>query len=101
MQELKSQWEGKIRIIFQSGEEVLKGAKLMLEQGVLDNPRVNAILGLHLDPQFSLMSVGLKPGQINAYIKELFDEPNFISKVCLNSRECNNKHGYMSNSTVI
>ena len=70
LQELRSCWEGKIRIIFQSGEEVLKGAKLMLEQGVLDNPGVNAILGLHLDPRFPLMSVGLKPGQINAYIDD-------------------------------
>ncbi len=51
----------KIRIIFQAGEEVLKGARLMLEQGILDNPRVSAILGLHLVPQFPLMSVSLTP----------------------------------------
>lgn len=70
LQELKSQWEGKIRIIFQSGEEELKGAKLMLEQGISDNPKVNAILGLHLDPQFPLGSVGLRSGQINAYTDE-------------------------------
>ena len=42
----------------------------MLEKGVLDNPGVNAILGLHLDPRVHLMSVGLKPGQINAYIDD-------------------------------
>jgi len=71
LQELKSQWEGKIRIIFQSGEEELKGARLLLEQRVLDEPRVNALLGLHVDPQlFPLRSVGLKSGQINAYADE-------------------------------
>jgi amidohydrolase len=70
LQELKSRWRGSVRILFQAGEETLEGARLMVEQGALVSPGVDALIGLHLDPGFPLLSVALKPGQINAWVDE-------------------------------
>ncbi|MBE0478117.1 amidohydrolase [Candidatus Aerophobetes bacterium] len=67
---LKDTWKGAVRVIFQSGEEVLQGAKLMLTEGALNNPGVVALLGCHIEPKIALGSVGLKSGQINAYTDE-------------------------------
>lgn len=39
---------GQVKFIFQPGEENLLGAKLMVEQGVLENPKVDALLTLHV-----------------------------------------------------
>lgn len=39
---------GQVKFIFQPGEENLLGAKLMVEQGVLENPKVDALLSLHV-----------------------------------------------------
>ncbi|TVY11438.1 M20 metallopeptidase family protein [Paenibacillus cremeus] len=42
----RSEIKGRVRLIFQPAEEVAEGAKLMIEQGVLDG--VNVIYGLHV-----------------------------------------------------
>lgn len=38
---------GKVKLIFQTAEEVLQGAKHMVEYGVLENPKVDRVLALH------------------------------------------------------
>jgi IAA-amino acid hydrolase len=43
---------GRIKLIFQPAEEGGAGAKRMLEQGVLENPKVDRIYALHLWPDF-------------------------------------------------
>jgi len=40
--------EGSIKLMFQPGEETLEGAKMMIESGVLDNPKVDAAVSLHV-----------------------------------------------------
>lgn len=70
LQELQAGWGGRVRVIFQAGEEELEGARRMVEQGALENPVVDVIIGLHVDPQVPVGSVGLKPGQINAFVDE-------------------------------
>lgn len=42
--------KGAIKLIFQPAEEGLAGAKHMVEEGVLENPSVDAIIGLHVHP---------------------------------------------------
>ncbi|WP_245844599.1 M20 metallopeptidase family protein [Salinicoccus kekensis] len=42
--------KGNIKLIFQPAEEGFAGAKYMVEEGVLKNPDVNAIAGLHVHP---------------------------------------------------
>jgi len=48
--------------IFQPAEEVLGGAKPMIEAGVLDRPRVAEVYGLHLTTQGAAGSVAIRPG---------------------------------------
>ncbi len=44
----ESSLKGQLKLIFQPGEEGSGGARIMASQGVLENPRVDAILGLHV-----------------------------------------------------
>ncbi|MBO9609874.1 MAG: amidohydrolase [Paenibacillaceae bacterium] len=51
---------GRIRFIFQSAEEILSGAKRMIDEGVLDD--VDEIYGLHNLPTLSVGKVATTPG---------------------------------------
>ena len=44
----ESELEGTVKLIFQPNEEGFKGAKLMLKSGVLENPKVDAAMALHV-----------------------------------------------------
>ena len=57
---------GTVKLIFQPAEETVGGARLLVEQGVLESPKVEAIFGLHVDPGLPVGQVGLKYGQRNA-----------------------------------
>ncbi|WLR50524.1 amidohydrolase [Bacillus tianshenii] len=58
--------EGTIKFIFQPGEERMKGARSMIEAGVLKNPDVDAIVCLHCWPELEAGKVGLRKGAIMA-----------------------------------
>ena len=63
-------WSGHIRGIFQPGEEKLPGgAKLMIEEGVLDG--VDAILALHVFPDLPVGEIGFRPGMYMASADEV------------------------------
>ena len=57
---------GTVKLFFQPAEETVGGAKLLIAGGALDNPRVDAIFGLHVDPSLDVGQVGLHSGQRNA-----------------------------------
>ena len=57
---------GAVKLIFQPAEETVGGARLLVAEGVLDDPLVDAIFGLHVDPGMDVGTVGLKYGQRNA-----------------------------------
>ena len=64
---LRSQLRGSVKFIFQPAEEMPPegeegGAKLMIEQGVLENPRPVAIFGLHVTHRLSSGVIGYRPG---------------------------------------
>jgi amidohydrolase len=63
---------GTVKIIFQPAEEGPGGAKPMIEAGVLKNPNVDAIIGLHLWNNLPLGTVGVRPGALMAAV-ESFD----------------------------
>lgn len=44
----EEQLHGTVKLMFQPGEETLHGAKMMLENGILDNPKVDAAMMLHV-----------------------------------------------------
>lgn len=65
---MKEEIEGNIKFIFQPAEEKapIGGAKPMIEAGVLDNPKVDAILGMHIWPNLPKGKVGLKEDALMA-----------------------------------
>ncbi len=64
-------FRGTVKIIFQPAEEGPGGAKPMIEAGVLKNPDVDAIIGLHLWNNLPLGVVGVRGGALMAAV-ELF-----------------------------
>ncbi len=72
LNEVKDQFEGTIKLIFQPGEELLPGgASLMIAEGVLQNPTVQSIIGQHVYPQLEAGKVGFKSGMYMASTDEL------------------------------
>src|SRR6185295_11430805 len=51
LNELKEEWPGNVKLIFQPGEERNPGgASLMIKEGVLENPPPQSIFALHVHP---------------------------------------------------
>ncbi|MBD2569333.1 M20 family metallopeptidase [Anabaena lutea] len=67
----RQDFSGTVKIIFQPAEEGPGGAKPMIEAGVLKNPDVDAIIGLHLWNNLPLGTVGVRAGALMAAV-ELF-----------------------------
>ncbi|MGL4377939.1 MAG: M20 metallopeptidase family protein, partial [Microcoleaceae cyanobacterium] len=65
-------FQGIVKIIFQPAEEGPGGAKPMIEAGVLKNPDVDAIIGLHLWNNLPLGTIGVRKGALMASV-EIFD----------------------------
>jgi amidohydrolase len=71
--DLKSNIEGTIKLIFQPAEERLPGgASIMIKEGVLENPKVEAIVGQHVLPQLEVGKVAYRPGISMASCDEIF-----------------------------
>ena len=67
----QNDFAGMVKIIFQPAEEGPGGAKPMIEAGVLKNPDVDAIIGLHLWNNLPLGTIGVRSGALMAAV-ELF-----------------------------
>jgi amidohydrolase len=73
LHEVKDQFEGTIKLIFQPGEELVPGgASLMIKDKVLENPRPAAIIGQHVMPFIPAGKVGFRPGLYMASTDELY-----------------------------
>jgi amidohydrolase len=62
----RAELAGTIKLFFQPAEETVGGARLMIEEGALEDPPVEAIFGLHVDPTLDVGQVGVRYGQRNA-----------------------------------
>ena len=70
--EFKNQLDKPIKLIFQPGEEMNPGgASLMIQAGVLENPSVERMYGLHVFPELNAGLVGLKSGLYMASSDEI------------------------------
>ena len=65
----REDFSGTVKIIFQPAEEGPGGAKPMIEEGVLNNPDVDAIVGLHLWNNLPLGTVGVRSGALMAAVE--------------------------------
>ena len=73
LNELKSSFRGQVIVIFQPGEEKLPGgASIMIEEGLFDKHRPDAIVGLHVHPPLEVGKVGFKSGIYMASADEIY-----------------------------
>lgn len=73
LQQLKSEFSGTVKLLFQPGEEKLPGgASLMIKEGALKNPSVSGILGQHVMPMIETGKVGFRSGVYMASTDEIY-----------------------------
>jgi hippurate hydrolase len=73
LQELRNEWEGTVKLIFQPGEERNPGgASIMIKEGVLQNPSPQAIIGLHVHPHLETGRLSFRSGQVMASADEIY-----------------------------
>ena len=73
LNELKEEWEGTVKLIFQPGEEKNPGgASLMIKDGVLENPKPAAIFGLHVHPGLPVGKLSFREGKVMASADEIY-----------------------------
>ena len=58
----RSELAGTVKLMFQPAEEGGGGAKLMLDEGLLDDPPVDAAFMIHVHPDLPMGSVGFRSG---------------------------------------
>ena len=63
---IKDQLNGNIKFLFQPAEEGPGGAKPMIEEGVLENPKVDYSIGCHVWPDIPEGTIGVRPGPFMA-----------------------------------
>lgn len=59
-----------VKLIFQPGEEGSGGAKKLIEQGILNQPKVKALIGLHVWPYVDVGSIEVSSGAIMASVDD-------------------------------
>ncbi|MEO0898892.1 MAG: amidohydrolase [Bacteroidota bacterium] len=73
LQELRAQFSGTIKLIFQPAEERFPGgASIMIQEGVLQQPNVQSILGQHVMPFIDCGKIGVRPGKYMASADEIY-----------------------------
>lgn len=73
LHELKNEWEGTVKLIFQPGEERNPGgASILIKEGVLKDPSPQAILGLHVHPHMETGKFSFRGGKVMASADELY-----------------------------
>lgn len=73
LNETKKDWEGTVKLIFQPGEEKNPGgASLLIKEGVLENPKPEAIFALHVNPQLEVGKLSFRSGKVMASADEIY-----------------------------
>lgn len=73
LNELKDEWEGTVKLIFQPGEEKNPGgASLLIKEGVLEGPAPSSIFGLHVHPGLAIGKMSFRAGKVMASADELY-----------------------------
>lgn len=73
LNQLKDEFEGTVKLIFQPGEEKAPGgASMMIKEGILENPAPENILGQHVAPLIQVGKIGFKEGLYMASADEIY-----------------------------
>ncbi|HEY4440472.1 MAG TPA: M20 family metallopeptidase [Candidatus Elarobacter sp.] len=70
LQQSKETLHGTAVLLFQPAEEGPGGALPMIEQGAMDDPKIEAVTMLHVDPRLATGTIGITPGPVNAAADE-------------------------------
>ena len=71
LNELKNEWEGTIKLIFQPGEEKNPGgASYMIKEGVLENPKPSGIIAMHVHTGMPVGKISFRSGKVMASADE-------------------------------
>lgn len=66
LNKMKDELQGNVKLFFEPAEETTGGAQIMIEEGVLENPHVDAVIGLHVSEDIECGKIGIKKGVVNA-----------------------------------
>ncbi len=66
LKEMEDDFCGTVRLMFQPAEEKGDGARAMIAHGALENPKPDAVLGIHTWPDTPAGMIGVKPGPSHA-----------------------------------
>jgi len=73
LREISDEFGGMVKLIFQPSEESYPGgARVMIEEGVLENPRPDVIIGQHVFPELDAGKIGMRSGKYMASTDEVF-----------------------------
>ena len=73
LNQLKDEWEGTVKLIFQPGEEKNPGgASLLIKEGVLENPAPQKIFALHVHPGLEVGKFSFRGGMVMASADEIY-----------------------------
>lgn len=73
LSQLRNEFEGTIKLIFQPGEEKNPGgASIMIREGVLENPAPQSIIGQHVFPLLPVGKIGFRQGKYMASSDEIY-----------------------------
>ena len=75
LKEMEDELEGTVKLMFQPGEETGAGARILVENGVLENPKPDAAFGLHVqsvDPTGQVgYAVGVNSSSLDTFIVKI------------------------------
>jgi amidohydrolase len=73
LSQTKDEWEGTVKLLFQPGEEKNPGgASLLIKEGVLENPKPECIVALHVNPQLEVGKLSFRAGKVMASADEIY-----------------------------
>ena len=73
LQSLRKEFGGTIKLIFQPAEEKIPGgASLMIEEGVLEDPKPASVIGQHVMPSIPCGKIGIRKGKFMASMDEVY-----------------------------
>jgi amidohydrolase len=70
LSENKANLKDNVVLLFQPSEETVGGADPMIQEGALDDPKVDCIFGYHIMPEIPQGKIGLKAGPLMASTSE-------------------------------
>jgi amidohydrolase len=95
---MKKDIAGTVKFIFQPAEEGVPageegGAQLMVKEGVLENPKVDVIFGLHINSQTPVGQITYRPGGTMAAVNDM--------KITINGKQAHGAYPWSSVDPIV